>query len=33
MAKLLELQDRLNYRFKLAEEAIEKSIADLMNKE
>lgn len=30
MSRLLELQNRLNYRFKLAEEAIEKSVADLM---
>ena len=33
MTRLLELQNRLDYRFKLVEEAIEKSIADLMGKE
>lgn len=32
MTKLLELQKILDYRFRLAEEAIEKSVADLMNK-
>ena len=31
MERILELQNRLNYRFKLVEEAIEKSVADLMS--
>jgi hypothetical protein len=32
MTRLLELQKRLDYRFRLAEEAIEKSVADLMER-
>ena len=32
MERILELQNRLNYRFRLVEEAIDKSVADLMNR-